>query len=512
MLNYYGNKESLIDKLRKIVRDLSIVEYYDIDNLSAEIQLIDDSKLNLNFTLIEEGPRGMSVKKPFYNVYCIEITNKVEGLSQNLVEILENKYLSYSSYEIEAITDDMPLLKQYGMKYKGKFNDVALIWRDHFVEDSVGLLKTFVNMGLDPNLTLVFDKGDDTLHRKEVWETFKEMGFGVYKLDNAMFNNNTDNTAKILEVKELLNDFIVNAKRINKKIIIMDDGAFITNFFSNNTDKINGIIELTEMGLRRISSSDINIQCPIINAAKSDLKRYITYPEIGSASVLRILQLLGGEKIIGRRILILGYGDAGMNICKKFKSLGANISVVDPDYLKLILAAEEGFNTYDNVTDAIYGEQPFLIIGASGYSSLTEYDISILPNNSYITTVATADLAVLKNEFFNNVEKKVIPRYGTQYFMGAKTFTLLGNGRSVNLFESESIPNRSIDLFKASILLSAILLIEDRFNLEFGLNKNILNQWLENNGIFRDYYNLYYKKELEHGRTQKYNSPMEVSN
>ncbi|WP_336883685.1 hypothetical protein [Priestia koreensis] len=511
MIKFYGSRESLIFKLKKLFHTMEIIDYYKIDNLSASISLIDDSKLSLYIRQIQEAPRSMSVRNPFNTVYSIETIINDEGLSEVFLHTLKRSFLSYSEFELEAIVNDMPLLNKYANKYKGAFNDVALIWRDHFVEDSLGLLQNFVNMGLDPSLTLVFDKGDKTLHRKEVWETFEEIGFGVHKLDNAMFNQKSKSSeTETLEVKELLDNFINQANRKGKKIIIMDDGAFITNFFSNNTSKLHGIIELTEMGLRRITNSNINVQCPIINAAKSDLKRHITYPEIGAACTFKILQLLGSEKIIGRRILILGYGDAGKNICKNFKGLGVNVSVVDPDYFKLILAAEDGFNTYDNVTEAIFKEQPFLVVGASGYPSITEDDISLLPNNSFITTVATADLTVLKNKSFQKIKKITVPKYGTQYITDKKTFTLLGNGRSINLFEGESIPTKGIDLFKSSILLSAILLIEQKQKLEFGLNKAVLNQWLEENEVFKEYYNLYYKKDIVENIKGNNYSAMEV--
>ncbi|WP_148950702.1 hypothetical protein [Bacillus infantis] len=502
MYKYYGNREGLLLKINSILDISPLVSSYKVTYPIVSVDLIDNGSVELEISEVEEGPRTISIMSPFEDVYIIRIIGEEGNLCKNLREDLKYKFLAYSETEQQAILNDMPLLKEYRSIYEGSFNNVALIWRDHFVEDSLGLLKTFVKMGLDPSFTIVFDKGDATLHRKEIWETFKNIGFGVYKLDNAEFNKG-NNSDSVIEVNNILQEFINEAAKHNKKILIMDDGAFVTRFLSRETNNIEGIIELTEMGLRRIASSKLEINCPILNVAKSDLKRFVTYPEIGLASVLRIQQLLGAEKIIGRKILVLGYGDAGMNICKKLKYLGVNVSVVDPDPLKLITAAEDGFNTYDNVTDAILLEQPFIVIGASGYSSITKEDIQLLPNNSYITTVATADLAVLKDEFFNTVKQRKIPGYGTQYFLNSKTLTLLGNGRSVNLYESESIPSKAIDLFKSAILLSAVLLIERRDSLKNGLNKNVINEWLYENDIFRKYYNLYFKNHTIDNTTEK---------
>ena len=87
----------------------------------------------------------------------------------------------------------------------------------------------------------------------------------------------------------------------------------------------------------------------------------------------------------------------GEILAERFRAFGIRVSVVDIDTMRLIVAGERGFNTYNNIVDAVKNELPFIIIGASGYYSITEEIFPYLLQKTYITAGATADLKVFDN-------------------------------------------------------------------------------------------------------------------
>lgn len=441
-----------------------------------------DDFLVIDIKKISNSIRSFSI--PLKSVCYELLINKStrEDLYNLVTEIVNKKCLEYSDNEILTILDDMKITKDYSEKHKGVLKNVAIIWRDHFLEENIGLLFGFVTLGVEPNDILALDKGDSTLHRLEITATFKKMGFNVDILDNSSLED--DELMKI--GTKIVSDFINERK--DKKIIILDDGAIITKILNKvHFDNVISVIELTEMGLRRINKLD-KVDYPILNVAKTKLKRNLVYPEISNSLFIRITELLGGEKLVGRSAILCGYGDMGEILAERFRAFGVRVSVVDIDTMRLIVAGERGFNTYNNIVDAVKNELPFIIIGASGYYSITEEIFPYLLQKTYITAGATADLKVFDDYKEGSV---YIPKLGTVYSIDDKDIIVLGNGRSVNLYYSEAIPNKSNDIFKAGTLVTACNSVIHANELKDGVSLNAVDDWIKDSEILEEYYNLY---------------------
>lgn len=153
-----------------------------------------------------------------------------------------------------------------------------------------------------------------------------------------------------------------------------------------------------------------------------------------------------------------------------------------------------GFTTFRTLEKAIEYEKPFLIVGASGYNSISKEVVEKLDDKTFVTSGATADLSVFKEYENEGCEYLEIPRYGTQYKINGKYITVLGNGRSVNLFDSEAIPNKSNDIFKASQLVVTDKIINTKHNLQNRVELDIVDQWIDESEILEQYYDLYFRK------------------
>lgn len=473
----YDNIQTIIKELEKnelivVLKEKEITVYGMNDLLVIEIKKVDHSIRTFSIPL----------KSVCYEL-LINKSNK-DNLYKLVSKIVSEKCLRYSDNEILTILNDMKITKDYSEKNKGLLNNIAIIWRDHFLEENIGLVSGFVNLGVQPSDILALDKGDSTAHRFEITATFNEMGFNVGVLDNSSLEDD-----KLMKVGTAIVSGFIN-KRKDKQIIILDDGAIITKILNSiRFDNIISVIELTEMGLRRINKLD-KIDYPVLNLAKTKLKRSLVYPEISNSLFIRIIELLGGEKLVGRTAILCGYGDMGEILAERLRNFGARVSVVDTETMRLIVAGERGFNTYRNIIDAVKNEHPFIIIGASGYYSITKEIFPYLSEKTYITAGATADLKVFDNYKNNSI---YVPRLGTIYSIDNKNIIVLGNGRSVNLYYSEAIPNKSNDIFKAASLVTACNSVIHSKELKSGVSLHVVDDWIENSGILEEYYDLYIK-------------------
>lgn len=415
---------------------------------------------------------------------------KYNGNNQELIEAIVQVCTAYTDKEIKAIEESMPILKRYSEERNNNLKGVAIIWRDHFLEENVGLLTSFVRMGVEPKDILAIDKGDSTKHREEITETFKKLGYQVDILDNTAVADDI----LIEDGKKLVKDFI--EKRNDKKIVILDDGAIVSRILTlHSYENVEAFVELTVTGLKRIKDLDENgLSYPVLNVAKSKLKRFITYKEISNTIFTRSIELLGGAKLVGRTVIQLGYGDLGEVLAERYRQYGARLIVIEPDIMKCIDAAEKGFTTFRTLEEAIKYEKPFLIVGASGYNSISKEVIEKLDDGTFVTSGATADLRIFKEYEKDGCKYKEIPKYGTQYEINGKHITVLGNGRSVNLFDSEAIPNQSNDIFKASQLVVTDKIINTKHNLKNRVELDIVDRWIEESGILEQYYDLYFRK------------------
>ena len=476
---YYDVLENLIKDFKKILnKEVKL----DKDNH----KIIVDNQ-NIKYKEVDIALRSFS--KPFFIYNEIELD--LSNCDENLISEISDMCNAYTDNELKAIIEKMPILFDFSNSRKNELKGVAIIWRDHFLEDNIGLLTAFMRMGVDAKDILVMDKGDETKHRKEITATFKKLGFQVEMLDNNLL----DEKPLLEKGEKIINNFISDRK--DKNVLILDDGAIISKILINEKyENVKAIVELTEMGLRRIRKiKDKELLYPVLNVAKTDLKKYITYREISNTIFTRIIELLGDEKLVGRTVVQLGYGDLGVFLAKRLMNYGVRVIIIDTNIMKLIQAAEDGFDTYKTLDEAMKYEKPFMIIGASGEQSISREAVLQLEDDTYVTAGATADLSIFKTFEKEGIKHKFIKKYGTQYEINNKRITVLGNGRSVNLFDSESIPNKSIDLFKTGTLLTAYMAIKENNLLEKSVQLDIVNKWIYESNILEKYYDLYFLKK-----------------
>ncbi|MDH6119854.1 S-adenosylhomocysteine hydrolase [Kitasatospora sp. GAS204A] len=115
--------------------------------------------------------------------------------------------------------------------------------------------------------------------------------------------------------------------------------------------------------------------------------------------------------------------------------------------------------------------------------------MALLADGSYLAGFATKDFALLSECTCGSIECAVA---GVRHQLpDGRTVTLLGDGRSLNLFENEGIPNRGYDAYRVGALLAAVALCCQAHDLPVGLDTALADRVIAESGLFEAYYDLY---------------------
>lgn len=419
---------------------------------------------------------------------------RLVAVARALADALRSEGVAFSDGEVATLWEAMPLLRRYATE-DGAVADWALIFRDHYVENSVGFLLAAERAGFPPQWIYALDKGDKTLRRDRVHGWFLSRGYRSATLDNSVVNGTaTDHeVARAREVGRDVDAFIRAARAAGKRVLMVDDGGIIALGSSHArlvTEQPDAALELTVSGLKRIAAAD-DVRLPVFNMARSEVKTHLAYNEIADSCVRRLRALVPGEKFVGRRVLSLGFGTLGARVARALRATGCRVTVVDTDPLALVRAAEEGFDTSRSAREALQRVRPFLILGTTGEDALTETDLSLLPDGVLLAGFATRDFSLFSERRVATTASD-IPNVGVRHTLSdGRSAILLGDGRSLNLFAYEGIPNRGYDAYRAATLIAAKHLCRSAATLPPGIQLGTVDDVVRQAGLYEAYYETY---------------------
>ncbi|MGV9418108.1 hypothetical protein ACWDO6_11295 [Streptomyces sp. NPDC003674] len=416
------------------------------------------------------------------------------ALARNLAEALRSEGAAFSENEVATLWKAMPLLRRYATE-DSALTDWALIFRDHYVENSVGFLLAAERAGFSPRWIYALDKGDKTLRRNRVHGWFLSRGYRSATLDNSVVNGTaTEEEVRLArEVGADVDAFVRAAHAEGRRVLMVDDGGIIALGSGHDrlvTEQPDAALELTVSGLKRISAA-ADMRLPVLNMARSEVKTHLAYNEIADSCVRRLRAIVPGEKFVGRRVLSLGFGTLGSRVARALRATGCRVTVVDTDTLALVRAAEEGFDTSRSAHEALRRTCPFLIIGTTGEDALTEADLALLPDGVLLAGFATRDFSLLSERRVATTPSDV-PGVGVRHTLSEhRSAVLLGDGRSLNLFTYEGIPNRGYDAYRAATLIAAKHLCRSAATLPPGIHLGVVDDVVRDAGLFDAYYDTY---------------------
>ncbi|MFF3730928.1 Gfo/Idh/MocA family oxidoreductase [Streptomyces sp. NPDC002476] len=440
-----------------------------------------------------QAPRTLGFQVPPPAAVDILIDPHPDGIqiAAELHDAIAARVLPYTRSELDGIRAAMPLLEHYSRPHPA-FEDWALLFRDHYLEHSTGFVLAMERAGIPAEWIFTLDKGDRTWNRDRVHATFLARGYRSDVLDNTAINDPEAHQDQLARVGADIDTFLDTAHAAGRRVLVVDDGGLLARGYGalGAPRTVDAALELTVSGIKRIATAG-QLAIPVLNLARSQVKSRLGYREIADSCLRRLRALLPDRKIIGRQILLLGHGTLGSRLAAQLRNLGCRVDIVDTDLIALIDAAENGFTTYRTAGQALAASHPFLIIGTTGELALTDTDLAALPDGVLLAPFATRDFSAL-TEGTHRQDATEIPGVGLRFGLpGSRTVTVLGNGRSMNLFEADSIPSQGYDAYRAGTLIAATALCADPSRVPAGLHTAPADAAITDAGLWDAYYDLY---------------------
>ena len=412
-----------------------------------------------------------------------------------LAQTLEHALACFTHAEQAQISRAMPLLGRFTPTCT-HLADWAIIVRDHYVENTLGLIQALLRAGIPAPWVYALDKGDATLRRARIHATLRQMGCVSGVLDNTTINAPHTHAADLAEGRRAMDAFIDTAHQNGRRVMVIDDGGLIAQGYGRDDapHRVDAAVELTVSGLKRITAAGVDI--PVFNLARSALKLRLGYAEIADSCLRRLRALLPAVKMVGRPVLVLGHGALGSRLARALADLGCQVHMVDPDPLALIEATEAGHTTHPTLTRALERVHPVVIAGTTGERALTEQTLDLLPSGVFLAPLATADFSLLAEHPPAVQTETEVPGIGRRYQLAhGGEVTVLGNGRSLNLFEADAIPTQGYDAYRTGTLLAADALAARHEHLSAGVHTELVDRIVRDSGLYQAYYDIYLSTE-----------------
>lgn len=247
----------------------------------------------------------------------------------------------------------------------------------------------------------------------------------------------------------------------HKPHIIIDDGGDLVNLLHTSRkdarERLVGGSEETTTGVLRLHALEHagKLEFPMIAVNDSNCKylfdnRYGTGQSVWDG-IMRTTNLT----VVGKNVVVAGYGWCGKGVAMRAKGLGAHVFVTEVDPIKAIEAVFDGFTVLPMMEAAKIGDIFITVTGCKDVITKEHYaimkDKAIMCNAGHfdceVNGVDLAEVAVTHKNVRKNIE-------GYEMADG-RTLYLLAGGRLVNLAAGDGHPAEIMDLSFAMQALAA---------------------------------------------------------
>ena len=295
------------------------------------------------------------------------------------------------------------------------------------------------------------------------------------------------------DIERMLPTIIQNelekVKERKQKLIILDLGGYCAASLSKSDKNLlpylAGIIEDTSRGVWLYESLP-KLSVPVFQVAYSPLKK-IESQLVGSTVVLSLKRLIGdiGKTIVGKKVLVLGYGQVGGSVALALRKERCVVYIYDTDPLQRIRAFFDGFIVAR--MDACL-EACEIIIGATGKTTITKEVIKHLRDGALIASASSCDVEIDVSYLYREAEgHEITPSIKVyecnNHTENKKRIILLNEGKPINFLE-RSVPTEAMDLIMSEIFMCICELVSKDYSnkihsLSTSLQRDIADRWLE---------------------------------
>jgi adenosylhomocysteinase len=258
--------------------------------------------------------------------------------------------------------------------------------------------------------------------------------------------------------------------------IIMDDGAVLTRLIYKErkqlAGRLTGICEETTSGVRALEAMalDGTLTVPAIAVNDAPVKTLFDNLHGTGETVLATLIALTGS-ILGKRILICGYGRVGEGLARRARSTGAFVTIAETNSVSALRALHDGFEVMPAADAAAYSD---VILSASGVRHTIGLDVLDAAQDNAIIAVAGGTLneialdgalAAPDSKWNDDDKDRCVLTYG------GKELTVLSQGHGINYTSGDGNSIETMDLSFAAQISALAYLIKNKGRLSAGVHR-----------------------------------------
>jgi adenosylhomocysteinase len=189
-----------------------------------------------------------------------------------------------------------------------------------------------------------------------------------------------------------------------------------------------GALEATTTGLHRLSGLDIPF--PVLDWNGIALKELIHNRHHVGAETWPAFMAITGLSLYGREIVVVGFGPVGQGVAQRARDLGANVTVVDLDPVRMVLAQHHGCRVAD-FDDAV--RRASVIVTATGFDGVVgAAQIERLADDAILMNVGHSNREI-DVDWLDQHPHTDLRRHLARYEVNGRRVHLLNRGSLVNL-------------------------------------------------------------------------------
>lgn len=189
-----------------------------------------------------------------------------------------------------------------------------------------------------------------------------------------------------------------------------------------------GALEATTTGLHRLAGLELSF--PVLDWNGIALKELIHNRHHVGAETWPAFTAITGLSLYGREIVVVGFGPVGEGVAQRARELGANVTVVDLDPVRLIQAQHQGCRVAD-FDDAV--RRASVVVTATGFDGVVgAAQIERLPDGAILMNVGHSDREI-DVDWLDQHPRIELRRHLARYDVNGRRVHLLNRGSLVNL-------------------------------------------------------------------------------
>lgn len=187
-------------------------------------------------------------------------------------------------------------------------------------------------------------------------------------------------------------------------------------------------LEATTTGLHRLDRLDIPF--PVLDWNGIALKDLIHNRHHVGVETWPAFSAITGLALYGREVVVVGFGPVGQGVAARARDLGAVVTVVDLDPVRLVQARHDGCRVAD-IQDAL--RTASVVVTATGFDrALGAEQIADLADGAILANVGHSDREI-DVDWLDQHEHAAVRRHLDRYEVGGRRLYLLNRGSLLNL-------------------------------------------------------------------------------